>query len=208
MGRSEKTVCGLVTAAGLSSRMGAFKPLLPLGDRTVIECTVDSLLAAGADTVVIVVGYRGEELEARLLGRYGDRVIIAWNRDYAQTDMLQSVQIGCRALPGCDGFFFLPGDMPLVRQDTVQRVLESWQTGRYDVVFPTRDGRRKHPPLISAQLIPEILAFSGEGGLRQLWTFHADSIGTVTVDDLGVELDLDTPEDYRACMEQIEREKS
>jgi CTP:molybdopterin cytidylyltransferase MocA len=207
MVKNEKIVCGLVTAAGLSSRMGAFKPLLPLEGRTVIETTVDSLLAAGADTVVIVVGYRGAELEQLLQTQYGARVTVTWNRDYTQTDMLQSVQIGCRALPSCDGFFLLPGDMPLVRQDTVRAVRQTWETGRFDVVFPTRNGRRKHPPLISAQLIPEILDFSGAGGLRQLWALHEDRIGAVPVDDLGVELDLDTPEDYRTCLEQLEREK-
>ncbi|MBR4870290.1 MAG: NTP transferase domain-containing protein, partial [Oscillospiraceae bacterium] len=32
---------GVVAAAGLSSRMGAFKPLLPYAGKTVIESTVD-----------------------------------------------------------------------------------------------------------------------------------------------------------------------
>jgi CTP:molybdopterin cytidylyltransferase MocA len=199
MGRSEKTICGLVTAAGLSSRMGEFKPLLPLRGRTVIENTVDSLLIGGADAVVVVVGYRGQELERLLCERYGAQVVIAWNRDYARTDMLRSVQIGCGRLPVCNGFFLLPGDMPLVRRDTVQKVLQVWKTGGADIVFPTLGGRRKHPPLISAKMIPEILTFSGDGGLRQLWEQAEDRIGYAPVDDQGVEIDLDTPEDYGAC---------
>jgi CTP:molybdopterin cytidylyltransferase MocA len=192
-------ICGLVTAAGLSSRMGDFKPLLPLHGKTVIENTVDSLLVGGAKTVVVVVGHRSQELKRLLCERYGSQVMIAWNRDYSQTDMLRSIQIGCGMLPVCDGFFLLPGDMPLVRQSTFQKVLETWETGQFDVVFPTLEGRRKHPPLISAGMIPEILAFSGVGGLRQLWARYEDKIGVVPVDDQGVEIDLDTPEDYRSC---------
>jgi CTP:molybdopterin cytidylyltransferase MocA len=199
MPRSKSAVCGLATAAGLSSRMGDFKPLLPLRGKTVIENTVDSMLAGGTKTVVVVVGYRGQELERLLCERYGSQVIVAWNRDYAQTDMLRSIQIGCGMLPACDGFFLLPGDMPLVRQSTFQKVLETWETGQFDMVFPTLEGRRKHPPLISAKMIPEILSFSGDGGLRQLWTRFEDRIGYVPVDDQGVEIDLDTPEDYRSC---------
>lgn len=192
---------GLVVAAGLSSRMGSFKPLLPLGGKTVIENTVDSLFSGGARTVVVVGGYRGEELEALLRQQYGERVIIASNPDYAKTDMLFSIKIGCRALPPCDGFFLLPGDMPVVENETFLRVAELWRTGEYDVVFPTLDGRRKHPPLISLRVVPEILAFSGSGGLRELWTQLGGRIGAVPVRDPGVEIDLDTPQDYSKVVE-------
>ena len=55
----EERICGLIVAAGLSSRMGCFKPLLPLRGKTVIENTIDSMLLCGISPVVIVLGYRG-----------------------------------------------------------------------------------------------------------------------------------------------------
>lgn len=44
---SRKKIAGIVPCAGLSRRMGAFKPLLPFGDGTMIRGTVLSLLNAG-----------------------------------------------------------------------------------------------------------------------------------------------------------------
>ena len=196
---------GLILAAGLSSRMGDFKPLMPLRGKTLIENTVDSVFAGGAAAVTVVVGYRGEELSALLSARYGERVRIVWNPDYAGTDMLRSIQIGCQALPPCDGFFLLPGDMPAVRQETFRRLAAAWSPEVPGVVFPTLDGYRKHPPLIDSRLVPELLAYDGGGGLRELWRRHEEWIRTVPVDDEGVWVDLDTQTDYRACREKFER---
>lgn len=195
---------GLILAAGLSSRMGEFKPLLPLRGNTLIENTVDSAFAGGAASVTVVVGHRGEELSALLRARYGDRVRIAWNPDYAGTDMLRSIQIGCQALPPCDGFFLLPGDMPVVRRETFRRLAAAWSAETISVVFPTLDGRRKHPPLVDFRLVPELLAYDGEDGLRGLWRRHEEWIRTVPVDDEGVRIDLDTRTDYRSCREKFD----
>jgi CTP:molybdopterin cytidylyltransferase MocA len=193
-------ICGVILAAGMSTRMGTFKPLLPLKGKTVIENTIDSMLSGGADSVVIVVGYRGEELvdliDRKYKDKYRDRIVVAWNYKYETTDMLYSLQIGVRSLPECEGFFLLPGDMPLISTSTFIKVLEKWKVGGYDVVFPTLDGHRKHPPLVSNRLIPEILDFHGEGGVREIWKRHEALIGTVEVLDRGVWIDLDTPKDY------------
>ncbi|MCD7760438.1 MAG: nucleotidyltransferase family protein, partial [Clostridiales bacterium] len=135
-------LAGLVVAAGLSSRMGAFKPLLPLGDRTVIEKTVDSLLTGGAELVTVVTGYRGNEVEAVLSRRFGGKVSFVRNGDYASTDMLQSVRLGCGALPLCDAFFLLPGDMPAVGEGTFRLLVEAWGETPDRVIFPTLNGRR------------------------------------------------------------------
>ena len=186
--------------------MGEFKPLLSLRGKTVIENTVESVLQGGAETVAVVTGYRAAEAEAAL-SRFGSRVRFVRNPDYAQTDMLGSIRLGVRALPPCGAFFLLPGDMPVVSRSTFERLREAWQAERAGVVFPTVDGRRKHPPLVDARMIPAIAAFRGEGGLRELWKQHESEIVTVPVDDRGVGLDLDTPVDYQQCREAYERRR-
>lgn len=194
----EETICGLILAAGLSSRMEEFKPLMPLRGKTLIENAIDSMLDGGVRQVVVVIGHRADELEALLVPKYGSRVILARNPDYATKDMLHSVQVGCCAMPECDAFFLLPGDMPVIRRSTF-RTVQSVRDGSISVIFPTLDGYRKHPPLIDCRLIPEILAFRGSGGLRQFWNERTSIIRTVSVDDQGVWVDLDTQEDYAKC---------
>ena len=202
----EETVCALVLAAGLSSRMGEFKPLLPFRGKTLIENTIDSVLDNGARQVVVVTGYRADELEPLLEEKYGNRVILTRNPDFATTDMLHSIRIGCAGLPECGAFFLLPGDMPVVRGSTFRKIL-SQRGGEISVIFPTLDGYRKHPPLVDSRLIPEILAFDRDGGLRQFWKEREAIVRTVSVDDDGVWVDLDTQEDYKKCKEQYEKKR-
>lgn len=195
-------VVAVILSLVLPKDMGAFKPLMPLWGKTLIENTVDSVLNGGAEAVTVVVGYRGDELAELLTHCYGDLVQIVWNPNYAQTDMLYSIRLGCMAMPSCSAFFLLPGDMPVVRQNTFRRLLDGRQYGK--IVFPTLEGHCKHPPLIDSSLIPEILSFQGKDGLRSLWREHEEDIWTVAVDDEGVWLDLDTPTAYYRCRQRYE----
>lgn len=200
-----ETVRALILAAGLSKRMGEFKPLLPLRGRTVIENSVGSVLSGGAETAVVVTGCRADEVESVLRDAFGDRVSFVRNEEYASTEMMRSVQIGAAALPECDAFFLLPGDMPVVAPDTFDRLLAAREREKAPVVFPTLDGYRKHPPLIDARLIPAITAFDGDGGLRELWKRYESAIRTVAVEDAGVWIDLDTRPAYQKCRQKYER---
>lgn len=202
--REREAIRALVLAAGLSRRMGDFKPLLPLRGKTLIENSVGSALSGGAETAVVVTGHRADEVEGVLRSAFGERVRFARNPDYAATDMLRSAQLGAAALPPCEAFFLLPGDMPAVAEDTYGKLLAARKREAAAVIFPTLHGRRAHPPLIDARLIREILAFDGGGGLRGLWERHGTGLRTVPVDDAGVWLDLDTPEDYRKCRQMYE----
>lgn len=186
--------------------MQAFKPLMPLRGKTLIENTIDSIFSSGAQKVVVVTGYRAEELEQLLCEKYADRVIIARNAEYDRTDMLCSVRIGCEKLPACDAFFLLPGDMPVVQESTFRTIMAQ-RTSDASVIFPTLDGYRKHPPLVDRRLVPEILNYQGEGGLRGLWSQLDSIVRTVAVDDVGVWTDLDTREDYARCKERYEKKR-
>lgn len=196
---------GLIPAAGLSRRMGGFKPLLPLRGRTVIENTIDSMLTAGVDRVVVVLGYRGEELEALLREKYDpSRLVLVYNHCYAETDMLTSIKCGLAVMPTCDRFFLLPGDMPVITQETYEVVLRA-ATVRPSIVFPTLEGYRKHPPLIDSDFIPAILNYQGEDGLRGFWRLHEECVVTVPVDDVGCRTDLDTRQQYDQCIRAFEK---
>lgn len=200
---SERDIGALVLAAGRSRRMGDFKPFLPIEGRTVIETVVAHALEGGAAKAVVVTGYRGDEVEELLRSSFSGRVTFARNDAYASTDMMNSVRTGTAYLSAYSAFFLIPGDMPMIRPDTFRRLME--ERSRYSlcgrgippVIFPSLEGRRKHPPLIDSSMIPEILSFRGEEGLRGLWKEHEGQIVNVPVDDMGTVIDLDTPEDYR-----------
>ncbi len=116
-------LAAMVLAAGYSSRMGAFKPLLTLGGRTAVESCVRLFHNAGVEDIAVVVGYRAQEVVsvAECAG-----ACCVQNPDYA-TGMFSSVLAGTRWLPpGVESCFVLPADMPLVRPSTVRRMIDAY----------------------------------------------------------------------------------
>lgn len=198
---------GIVLAAGLSSRMKLFKPFLKLKEKTIIENSIDSIFNAGVNKVVVVLGYRAKEVESFLCDKYdSSRLVCIYNDKYAETDMLTSIKIGISALDKCDAFYILPGDMPAINTKTFIAVKEAMYKKNAMISFPTINGYRKHPPLISYKLINQILNFNSDGGLREFWKSFEEQIVTVPVEDLGCMMDADTMEDYNKLIDYTERE--
>ncbi|MGI5908665.1 MAG: DVU_1551 family NTP transferase [Christensenellales bacterium] len=194
----KRRIAGLIVAAGLSSRMQAFKPLLPLGDGTVVSHAVNGLKAAGVRDVRAVVGFRGNELAAHL-SSIG--VPSATNESYAGTHMFESVAIGLKWLSeDADAVFVLPGDVPLVKRHSIKALIKAYLNTDAPLIYPAYRGRRGHPPLIAKACFPAILAHGGEDGLRgALRRFEREAL-TVGLPDPGLLMDADTPTDYeRLC---------
>jgi molybdenum cofactor cytidylyltransferase len=195
---------GIILAAGLSSRMGEFKPFLKFKGKAMIEYSIDSMFNAGVSKVIVVLGYRGQEVEVLLRNKYDSRLVVVFNENYGESDMLASVKIGISALNTCDAFYILPGDMPAISTKTFLLVNDVMTKTNAMVVFPTIDGHFKHPPLISWRCVDYIHKFHGEGGLRELWKHFENQIATVIVDDPGCMMDADTVEDYDKLVNYME----
>ena len=200
----------IVLAAGRSSRMSAFKPLVEVQGRTLLEWAVGAFAGAGIDRVVVVTGHRGDEVAAAAV-RAGARVVA--NPGFA-AGMFSSVRAGAQALdPGVSRFFLLPADVPLVRPETIGKLARTGRpapggdespalAGTADtpraVVYPAVAGVTGHPPLITASLREEIVAAGPAGppgGLRALLMGHIARSAIVEVGDAGVLLDADTEDD-------------
>jgi CTP:molybdopterin cytidylyltransferase MocA len=192
-------LAAVILAAGRSTRMRAFKPLLPFGPDTVIERIIATVREAGVETLRVVVGWQADLL-VPVLERHG----VPWIRnDRFEEGMYASIQAGVGSLPaGVSAFFLLPGDMPLVRAATLSRLIAEWDRRPSGILYPCHEGRRGHPPLIAGAYIPEILREVPPGGLRTLLARHAEDSRDVEVSDPGVLMDLDTPEEYRQSLDK------
>jgi len=192
----------VIPCAGLSSRMKRFKPLLTLGGRPIIVHVIETLRSASPEEIIAVTGHRADELEAIVL-RAGARV--ARNPEYAQ-GMFSSVCVGVKNLAeNCDAFLLLPADICLVRSATIRRLAEVGRRQPGRIVYPLFLGRRGHPPVIPSDLIPPILAYTGEGGLRAVLADQQDRALEVPVADENILFDMDRPEDYVTAAERFAR---
>ena len=184
----------VVVAAGMSSRMGDFKPMLSIGTISVAQRVVATLKQAGAARVVVVTGYNAEELERHLAS---SGVVFLRNENYRTTHMFDSALIGLRYLRDkCRQVLFTPVDIPLFTAATVDALL----TSGAELACPVCGGTRGHPILMSANVIDRVLEDSGESGLDGALSRCGVPMTLVEVDDPGILHDADTPEDYRELL--------
>lgn len=184
----------VLAAAGLSSRMGAFKPTLPLGGESISRSLISSFSKAGALPVVVVTGFMGESLAVHLKDL---PVRLVPNEAYETSEMFDSLRIGLSFLQQQDGplpdkIFLCPADLPLIRPETIS--LMAAQDA--DTVIPSFQGRKGHPVCIGASLIPQILSHGGRDGLRGALKALRTPILLLPVPDPGILMDADTKEDY------------
>ena len=188
------TNAALIVAAGMSSRMGDFKPLLNIGSISIAQRVVATFQQAGVDKIVMITGYNATLLERHLSG---NGVVFLRNEDYQTTQMFDSVCIGLRYLRDkCDRVLFTPVDIPLFTAATVRALLET----DAPLACPAVDGETGHPTLIDASLFDRILADPGDQGLRGALDRCGAELRLLPVEDRGVLHDADTPEDYKALL--------
>ena len=185
----------LIVAAGMSSRMGEFKPMLSIGSISVAQRVVATLSQAGVSKIVMVTGYNATALERHLSG---NGVIFLRNDHYETTQMFDSVRIGLRYLKGkCDRVLFTPVDVPLFTAHTVRSILDSGAS----LACPMCEGKQGHPILIAESLIQEILLDCGEQGLKGAMDRCSEPLVRIDVEDPGTIRDADTPEDYASLVD-------
>jgi CTP:molybdopterin cytidylyltransferase MocA len=190
----------VVAAAGLSRRMGREKILLRFGEASVLERVLATLAAAGvADRVVVLRPGLPEAYEQAR--RAGASVVI---NPSPEEEMLLSIRMGIGELAlDLQAFYVWPADHPAVLPETL--VTLAMEAGSDRIVLPTHRGRRGHPALVGDGLIQAIAQIPAGEGLRHLWHADPQLVREVPVEDSGVLLDLDTPEDYDAALRAASR---
>ena len=186
-------IAALITAAGLSSRAGDFKPMMKLGAISIIHRLILTLRRAGCSPIVLITGHQAKLLEnhVRDMG-----VICLRNEDYSQSEMFDSVKIGLEYLQGkCDSLLFTPVDVPLFTVNTIRCLIST----EAEFAVPVCGGESGHPLLINEGRIRDILSYDGRGGLnRCIEELGGKSL--VEVGDPGTLWDVDTPMDYKAIL--------
>lgn len=186
-------IAGIVLAGGRSLRMGRPKALLQVGDETFLERVLRTLKEGGCDEVVVVLNVE-DRIASRLISGAGARSTLGAG---AGTEQIESLRAGLRALsPASDAAVILPVDHPLVEPSTVAALIDAFRARRAPILRATCEGRHGHPVLFSASVFEELLTGDTPEGARSIVRGHAGEVEDVEVEDRGVTIGVDTPDDY------------
>lgn len=175
--------------------MGPFKPLLPFGDKTVIECCIKFLREGGIEDIVVVLGHRAGEIRDVI-----DNVTFAINPD-PHSEMGASIAAGVQALHARAVVIALV-DHPAIPPKVVSALVDEWQKGGR-IVIPTWQNRGGHPVLVDLAFKAELLNLDRTGGLRALFKSHEKDVKRLAVDSPFVARDMDTWDDYVLLYEEV-----
>ncbi len=187
-------VCGLVLAAGGSSRLGRPKQLLPYRGATLLDAVLATARASPFDRLLVALGGARDDVRAAVdLG--GTDVVV--NEAFG-TGCSSSVAASVGALdPRCDVLVLMLGDQPGVTVAAVEALLE----GRGDAPLAVcrYDDGRGHPFAFGRAVFGELRELRGDKAVWKLLDRRPDDVAEVPVPG-PVPLDVDTWADYEAVL--------
>jgi molybdenum cofactor cytidylyltransferase len=186
-------VAAIVLAAGRGTRFGdELKLLAQIGGKALVRHAAEAAVGSLVDPVIVVTGYRSNEVKAAL---HGLPVQILYNALFAQ-GLSTSLQTGFSALPPTTrAAVILLGDMPFVKADLIDALVAEWREREEPAALvPTLDGRRGNPVVLSRGLQAGIEVLSGDVGAGSLLRERSDVLEWPTTDP-AVAQDIDTREE-------------
>lgn len=208
---TSSSLSGILLAAGLGSRLGGGKLLLPYKGKPILAHSLAAVLSAGGPArLVLVLGNDATPITEALSACFpqfpppGTEIVI---NPHPEWGMSESLRLGLSALmagPGAAGprsvAVFL-GDQPLIRPETLRLLYAAHKRAlgknpRHPATAPEYRGRRGNPVILSRELFPNILRLEGDAGARHILSDLGPRLLLLPVDDPGVVHDVDTPEAY------------
>jgi CTP:molybdopterin cytidylyltransferase MocA len=174
--------------------MGQSKPLLPWGDRTLLQWELDQLLQSCVDDIIVVLGNRSDDVR-RALGPAARYCI--FNQRWPQ-GRATSLAAGAKALvangrAAPDVVVIQNVDQP-TRADIIDTLVAELRRTGVEIVQPSYRGKRGHPVVVSGRLIPELVSVREETlGLRAVVDAHPPRLVPMDGEPI-VRVDLDTPD--------------
>ncbi len=184
----------LLLSAGLSARFGSPKALAKINSSTVIEHLQKNLISSGVDKIIVVLGAEAHKIKSHILKH--KKVTFVYNKDY-KLGQTSSFKTGLRAIgPETSGIMLLLVDFPLVRQATLNQLVDYFGIRKPSVLIPTYHSRKGHPPLFSYDLKDKFLALDDSQGVNEFEHRHEAETVLLPVDDPGVLKGFNTLEEF------------
>jgi len=198
--RKEKTA-GLILMAGASSRMGMPKPLLQIGEKTLVVHLLDEALKSDLDRVILVVAHLAGEIEAVLAPYEQNRRFRAVENSRSWEGMSSSIIAGLDAVPQeCDHMMVILGDMPGVDSNIINHLLDGYLASGKTIGAIAVNRKRSHPVIFGREWYGDLRKLGGDRGARGLLDGHSEAVCLVDAPSSYDDRDIDTPEDYSALV--------
>ena len=185
---------GLLISAGLSGRMGEFKPLMQFNREPFVTGIVKKLLEV-CDHVVVVTGYESEKVETVCRERFSERTTFVYNPHFTE-GMFTSLKAGIEHLQDSEWVFYHFVDQPFFTNEFYKKMV-SQANDEFDWVQPVHDGKEGHPVMFNKKVIDLISKSSLDSHLRMIRDLPDVRKNYWNCGYREVLIDFDTPKDLK-----------
>ncbi len=192
-------ICAILLAAGLSSRMGRLKQLLPFRHKTFIDNAIENLLSSNVDQIILVLGHSAKEISLHLSKQAyinHNKLEVVFNENYL-LGMTSSIKAGLKANSSdAKAYLIALVDQPHIPVKIINFLIESYKKNKFLIVKPTYQKKSGHPIIIDASLHQEILELPDNVGLNQITRAYSKETLLIEVESKEILEDFDTWEEY------------
>ena len=185
-------ICGLILAAGGSSRLGRPKQLVKAHGKTLLECAISNALDAPLQQVYVVLGDRFEQLEASVSHL---PVSIIPNKQW-QEGIGSSISAGIRSIRregNFDAVLIMLCDQLHVTPGHLQALIGAYRQKEAPIIGTTYGGQTGVPALFDQKYFSDLEKLSGDTGAKMILFQQAHSLHSIKFEQALI--DIDTPED-------------
>ena len=194
-GKDHSCFSCVILAAGLSTRMGQSKIILPWGSKSVVGTIIDSFKKTRIRQIIVVTGGYRDEVEAEV-AKFNAEIV--FNPDFKNGEMIRSFQVGMSILnPECSGVFVALGDQPEIDVIDILGIMDKSDVFPDKLIIPSYSMRRGHPWLVPKVFFNEIRIIRTPDTMKTFIQKHEREIEYYLVQKSNILADLDTPEDYQ-----------
>jgi molybdenum cofactor cytidylyltransferase len=191
---------GLLLCGGSSTRFGSDKLLAVIdgghpqaggGPIPLVVCAARNLISGAGRALAIIPPAAGQL--RRMLADAGCEIL---ESPRTVRGLGASLAAGVAASANAGGWIVALGDMPFIRPDTIAAVRAKLEGGaRIAAPVLVATGERGHPVGFARALQDELAALDGDEGARAVISRHREGLVIIPVDDPGIVVDIDTPDD-------------
>lgn len=187
----------VILAAGASRRMRQPKLLLPWGNTSIIGHLIRPWAELNTAQIAVVLADDNKALKDELdrLNFLKENRIINPNPDLGMFSSIQCAANWNGWNPSLTHFVITLGDQPQVKFKTLESLAQFSEQHADKISQPSLSSRPKHPVVLPKPFFAS-LAFSHHKTFAEFLAENLKDIALMDSNDSGLNLDLDTPEDY------------
>ena len=201
---SSNKIAIVLLAAGSSSRMGEPKQLLKVENDFLIRRSAKIALDAEAHKVIVVLGHRADDMR-KLIADLPITIVV--NDQWAK-GMGNSIKFGISFLKNnsFDAGLVMTCDQPLLHSSHLQKIILAYQQNKNSTIASHYSGSLGIPALFDRKFFDRLLDIDDQQGAKKIIQENKEQ--TFSIEFPEGNIDLDTPEDYRAYQQLIDKNKN